>query len=799
MDTWIVTGGAGFIGSNFVRLALARSDARVVVVDKLTYAGNLESLADVAEHPRFHFVKADIADRAAVDQILREHRPSADPQLRRRDARRPLDRRAGRLHPDQRLRSLRAARRRAAPRRAARRRLAPALPLPPRLDRRGLRLARPDRGLRGDDALRAELALFGLEGRRRSPGARLPCDLRAAGAAHELLEQLRAVSVPGEADPADDPERDRGQAAADLRRRRQRARLAARRGPLRGRCCGCCERGRPGERYNLGGGEERTNLEIVDAICAQLEQIRPASQNPALVAAGIESYAALKRFVPDRPGHDRRYAIDASKIRAELGWRPQRDLAKGLAETVRWYLEHRDWCAEVQAGRYARERLGLGYALPLTAPSRVREFPDLGCRTPPASVARCAPTRRRARDRERRRRRSRAALPVRAPARCAQRLGKLPARFRRASGCASQSGDAAARERAGSAARKPPVLARDFSLEPVGTKLGRRSPRPLPVGGCMRHAHTVLFVDDEVNILKALQRLLRSEHMNVLCASRAQEALELLDKQAVPGRRHRSAHARDVGRRPALPGAPALPRHRAHDAHRLHRDGRRRRRHQPRRDLPADHEAVERRRAARHDPPGLRPLRSQERDQAPEPGDARAELQAPGHEPQPRGEGPGPHQAGRGEAPGAAHRLHPDDPRAGRGRRRQGRLHARPLRAGGRLRLEDHARDGLPEGVHRAGLHRGSAARRRQDRRARLGDHEAGPAHARGVRRDQAAPGDRRQDPGARRLPRRRRPLRAPPPRVVRRLGPRLPRPPARATRSRCPRASSWSPTPSRR
>ena len=120
------------------------------------------------------------------------------------------------------------------------------------------------------------------------------------------------------------------------------------------------ERGRPGERYNLGGGEERSNLEIVDAICAQLEQIRPAASNPALAAAGIASYAALERFVPDRPGHDRRYAIDASKIRAELGWRPQRDLAKGLAETVRWYLEHREWCEEVQAGRYARERLGLG-------------------------------------------------------------------------------------------------------------------------------------------------------------------------------------------------------------------------------------------------------------------------------------------------------------------------------------------------------------------------------------------------------------------------------------------------------
>ena len=195
MDTWIVTGGAGFIGSNFVRLALARSEARIVVVDKLTYAGNLESLAEVADHPRFHFVKADIADRTAVDQILREHRPSAVLNF------------AAETHVDRSIDGpaafiqtnvcgafelLDAARHHVAQLDGGSR---AALPLPPRLDRRGLRLARPDRRLRREDALRAELAVFGLEGRRRPSGARLPRDLRAAGAAHELLEQLRAVSV----------------------------------------------------------------------------------------------------------------------------------------------------------------------------------------------------------------------------------------------------------------------------------------------------------------------------------------------------------------------------------------------------------------------------------------------------------------------------------------------------------------------------------------------------------------------------------------------------------------------------
>ena len=101
--------------------------------------------------------------------------------------------------------------------------------------------------------------------------------------------------------------------------------------------------GTPGERYNVGGGNERTNLEIVDLVCDALDELSPAASNPALGGGG--SYRALKTFVPDRPGHDRRYAIDASRIAGELGWRPQRPFRQGLRDTVRWYVEHRDWCA----------------------------------------------------------------------------------------------------------------------------------------------------------------------------------------------------------------------------------------------------------------------------------------------------------------------------------------------------------------------------------------------------------------------------------------------------------------------
>jgi len=118
------------------------------------------------------------------------------------------------------------------------------------------------------------------------------------------------------------------------------------------------EKGRPGEKYNIGGGNERTNLEVVDRLCDALDARLPAENNPML--GGARTYRALKTFVPDRPGHDRRYAIDASKIRRELKWQPRYPFEEGLTATVQWYLEHRDWCAQIQAGRYDRRRLGLG-------------------------------------------------------------------------------------------------------------------------------------------------------------------------------------------------------------------------------------------------------------------------------------------------------------------------------------------------------------------------------------------------------------------------------------------------------
>jgi dTDP-glucose 4,6-dehydratase len=106
-----------------------------------------------------------------------------------------------------------------------------------------------------------------------------------------------------------------------------------------------------GETYLIGGHNEQTNLEVVQSLCARLDELAPRSNG--------ESYSSLITFVEDRPGHDQRYAIDASKIEQELNWKPAQTFESGLRKTVRWYLENLQWCRRVQNGSYQRERLGL--------------------------------------------------------------------------------------------------------------------------------------------------------------------------------------------------------------------------------------------------------------------------------------------------------------------------------------------------------------------------------------------------------------------------------------------------------
>ncbi|MDH5307720.1 MAG: dTDP-glucose 4,6-dehydratase [Myxococcales bacterium] len=359
MGTWIVTGGAGFIGCNFVRSALREADARIVVVDKLTYAGNLQNLRDVAEHPRFQFVHADIADRAALESIFRDHAPEAVLNF------------AAETHVDRSIDGpaafvqtnvvgtfelLEAARQHVAA-------LAPG-------QRERFRFLQVS-----TDEVYGSLGPSGAFSETTPYEPNSPYSASKAGADHLVRAYHATYELPtlvtncsNNYGPYQFPEKLLPLMILNA--------IEGKPLPIYGdggnirdwlyvedHCAGillALEKGRPGEKYNFGGNSERTNLEMVDLVCALLERARPGRDNPALARAGVPCYADLKEFVKDRPGHDRRYAIDASKAREALGWTPAHDLEAGLAATVAWYLEHLDWCAAVQSGRYRRERLGLG-------------------------------------------------------------------------------------------------------------------------------------------------------------------------------------------------------------------------------------------------------------------------------------------------------------------------------------------------------------------------------------------------------------------------------------------------------
>ena len=353
-----MTGGAGFIGVNFTRLALARSDARIVVVDKLTYAGNLQSLRDVADHPRFRFVRADIADRAAMDAVLEEHRPSAVVNFAAeshvdRSIDGPLD--FVQTNVVGTLQLLEATRARLAASSPAAREafrfvqistdevfgslgadgaFTETTPFAPNSPYSASKAG-------GDHLVRAYHETYGLPtlithcsnnyGPYQFPEKLIPL---------MILNALEGKPLPiyGDGGNVRDWIFVEDHCAAVLR---------------------VLEAGRPGETYNVGGRAERTNLEVVERLCALLEERVPAARNQALCTQSLERYEDLRTFVQDRPGHDRRYAIDDAKIRRELGWQPALDFDEGLSRTLGWYLEHRDWCEAVQSGRYRRERLGI--------------------------------------------------------------------------------------------------------------------------------------------------------------------------------------------------------------------------------------------------------------------------------------------------------------------------------------------------------------------------------------------------------------------------------------------------------
>jgi dTDP-glucose 4,6-dehydratase len=355
-DVWIVTGGAGFIGCNFVRHALAHADAKIVVLDLLTYAGSKENLRGLVDGERVVFVQGDIADAESVAAVYRDHAPTAIVNFaaeshvdRSIDGPRPfLTTNVGGT-----FELLEGARRHhASLEGAARERF------------RFLHVSTDEvYGTLGSDGLFSETTPY-------APNS--PYSASKAAADHFVRAYQHTFGLPtlvtncsNNYGPYQFPEKLIPLMILNA--------LDGKELPIYGdgghvrdwlyvedHCAGIAQvlaRGRVGEKYNIGGGNERTNLELVDRLCELLDALRPARDNPAL--RGRRSYRELETFVPDRPGHDRRYAIDASKIRRELGWTPRHDLASGLEATVRWYLDHADWCAAIQNERYQRQRLGI--------------------------------------------------------------------------------------------------------------------------------------------------------------------------------------------------------------------------------------------------------------------------------------------------------------------------------------------------------------------------------------------------------------------------------------------------------
>ena len=210
--------------------------------------------------------------------------------------------------------------------------------------------ARSGRGVvHRDDRLCAELALFGDQGLLRSSGARLARDLRTADPAHQLLEQLRALSFPRKADPAHDHPRARRGIAAGLWRWRECSRLALCRGS-RPRARLVLERGLRARPTISAAATSAPICHVVESICDLLDEISPSPN-------GI--HRKLITFVTDRPGHDRRYAIDASKLERELGWRAEETFESGLRKTVRWFVDQQPWWRVIAERGYTANRIGL--------------------------------------------------------------------------------------------------------------------------------------------------------------------------------------------------------------------------------------------------------------------------------------------------------------------------------------------------------------------------------------------------------------------------------------------------------
>ena len=352
--TLLITGGAGFIGSALIRHLIQNTDERVVNLDKLTYAGNLQSLAAVASNPRYTFEQADICDRAALERIFAKHQPRAVMHLAAEShVDRSIDSAGEFIHTNivGTFTLLEAARaywgslndaQKAAFRfhhistdevygdlHGTSDLFTETTPYAPSSPYSASKAS-------SDHLVRAWQRTYGLPTLITTCSNNYgPCHFPEKLIPHIILNALSGKPLPVYGD---------GSQIRDWLYVEDHARALYQ----------VVTQGKVGETYNIGGHNEKTNLEVVRTVCALLEELAP--EKPA----GVAKYEDLITFVKDRPGHDARYAIDAAKIGRELGWQPQETFDTGIRKTVAWYLENRDWWQNVLNGSYRLQRLGKG-------------------------------------------------------------------------------------------------------------------------------------------------------------------------------------------------------------------------------------------------------------------------------------------------------------------------------------------------------------------------------------------------------------------------------------------------------
>ncbi|MEO2045981.1 MAG: dTDP-glucose 4,6-dehydratase [Pirellulales bacterium] len=351
---FMVTGGAGFIGSALIRYLLTQTEDRVVNVDKLTYAGNLESLADVSSADRYRFEQVDICNRLEMDRVFALHQPDVVMHL------------AAESHVDRSIDGADA---------FIQTNVIGTFTILESARQYWLSLDKPRAGsfrfhhVSTDEVYGDlhEIDVLSTESTAYAPSS--PYAASKASSDHLLRAWHRTYGLPviithcsNNYGPYQFPEKliplvilnaiegkrlpiyGKGEQIRDWLYVEDHVRalyLAA-------------TQGKVGETYDIGGHNEKRNVDVVNNICDLLEEFKPVASSEK--TAHLDSYQTLIQFVEDRPGHDYRYAIDASKINHELGWKPQETFASGLRKTVQWYLDHEPWWKRVEDGSYSRNR-----------------------------------------------------------------------------------------------------------------------------------------------------------------------------------------------------------------------------------------------------------------------------------------------------------------------------------------------------------------------------------------------------------------------------------------------------------